>query len=131
MDSTLYRRELLDHAQNPRNYGAVKYPHFEAEDANVFCGDRIRMTGTLTKEGKIAELRFEGEGCAISQAAASILTDYAKGKVFVDIAALTPAAMTELLSITLSPIRLKCALLPLVVVQKAYRDYDIKTQVRR
>lgn len=123
MDSLLYRQELLDHAQNPRNYGAVKHPHFQAEDTNVFCGDRIRMTGRLDQSGKISDVRFEGEGCAISQAAASLLTEALKGRALNAVEDWASATMLNLMQIELSPIRLKCALLPLVVAQQAWRGY--------
>ncbi len=125
--SLLYRQEILDHAQNPRNYGAVGRPHFSAEDANVFCGDRIKISGRLTKTGAIGNVRFEGEGCAISQAAASILTEYLKGRPWRAAGKMTSGEMLQLLHIQLSPIRLKCGLLALAVVHKAYREYSSKT----
>lgn len=121
--SLLYRQEILDHAQNPRNYGVVKHPHFQAEDTNVFCGDRIHISGRLDQRGAISGIRFEGEGCAISQAAASLLTDHLAGKSFRAAASMEPQDMLRLLSIALSPVRLKCGLLALTVVQKAYRQY--------
>ncbi len=130
MNSLLYRQELLDHAQNPRNYGEVKRPHFQAEDANIFCGDRIRMTGRLDQSGKISDVRFEGEGCVISQAAASLLTEALKGKALNVVEDWTPDTMFNLMHIELSPIRLKCALLALVVAQKAHAAYRKGNEAR-
>ena len=124
MQSLLYRQELLDHAQNPRNYGAVEHPDFSADDLNAFCGDRIAMAGRLAKDGTIAEIRFTGEGCAVSQAAASILTERLIGRPWRTVARLTPNDMLRLLNVPLSPIRIKCGLLALTVVQKAYAGYS-------
>lgn len=124
MNSLLYRQELLDHAQNPRNFGAVEHPDFAAEDLNAFCGDRIAITGQLARDGKIAQIRFTGEGCAISQAAASLLTEYLTGKSFRAAVRMEPKDMLRLLNIPLSPVRLKCGLLALTVVQKAYAGYS-------
>lgn len=121
MDS-YYRENILDHYKNPRNFGKLNKPTAGFKMFNSACGDVISMevkTATTPSSGKtIIDIKFQGEGCAVSMASASLLTAYAKGKEVQDILALGTEDVLKLLSITLTPSRLKCALLPLETLQK-------------
>lgn len=116
--SDLYREHILDHYQNPRNYGTLESPDQTFEDSNPLCGDRIRIDLKLEKE-HIADIRFSGRGCAISQAAASILTEMVKGRSLNEVKVLTAEDLLEELGVPISPVRRKCALLSLKVLKAA------------
>ncbi|HET7903517.1 MAG TPA: SUF system NifU family Fe-S cluster assembly protein [Candidatus Eisenbacteria bacterium] len=107
-----YRQNILDHYQNPRNWGTLDHPDVSAEDSNPLCGDRIRMDLVL-KDGKVADVKFSGSGCSISRAAASMLTEEVRGKTLEEVKALGRDDVLEMLGIELGPVRLKCALLAL------------------
>jgi nitrogen fixation NifU-like protein len=119
----IYRENILDHYKNPRNFGRLEKPDASYEEGNPLCGDVIRMEikGRKMEDGrwKMEEVKFWGEGCAISQASASMLTERVKGESFEKIKDLTKDDVVSMLGIELSPIRIKCALLPLEVLQKA------------
>ena len=106
----MYREIILEHYRHPHNAGTLEQPDVSHEDSNPLCGDRIRID--LRLEGNtIADVRFQGRGCAISQAAASLLTDEIKGKPLKDVAAFRADDLLDLLGIDISPARLKCAML--------------------
>lgn len=117
---TLYQDLILDHYRNPRNFGKLEHATNTGEAKNLSCGDRLEMTVSV-KKGLVNDIRFQGEGCAISQAAASMLTEYAKGKPAETLLALDPKAVLKLLSLDLSPTRMKCALLSLETLKKTLR----------
>ena len=108
----LYRQNILDHYQNPRNFGTLEKPDISAEDSNPLCGDKIRID-LRVKNGTIEDVRFTGIGCSISRAAASMLTEEVKGKTLEEVKAIGRDEVHELLGIELGPVRLKCALLAL------------------
>ena len=112
-----YRELILDHYKNPRNYGTLEHPDFTYEDDNPLCGDRIRIDVKLDEEGRVAAVRFSGQGCAISQASASMLTEEIMGKTLEELRRFDKDALLEMLGIQLSPVRLKCALLSLKVLK--------------
>ena len=114
----LYREYILDHYKNPRNFGELEERDAEFFDRNPLCGDEIGVHVKLDGD-RVADVRFHGQGCAISQAAASIISDELKGKTVAEIAALDRGFVCEELGIDLSPTRLKCGLLGLKVVQGA------------
>jgi nitrogen fixation protein NifU and related proteins len=107
-----YRQNILDHYQNPRNFGTLDKPDISAEDSNPLCGDKIRMD-LRVKNGTIEDVRFSGVGCSISRAAASMLTEEVKGKTLEEVKAIGRDEVLEMLGIELGPVRLKCALLAL------------------
>lgn len=107
-----YRQNILDHYQNPRNFGTLDHPDISAEDSNPLCGDKIRMD-LIVKDGRVEDVRFTGVGCSISRAAASMLTEEIKGKTLEEVKRLSRDDVLELLGIELGPVRLKCALLAL------------------
>jgi len=117
---SLYQDLILDHYRNPRNHGTLDRATNTGEVKSLSCGDKLTME-IVVKSGKASDIRFRGEGCAISQAAASMLTEYAKGKSVKALLALEPKKVIELLGTPLSPTRMKCALLSLETLKKALK----------
>jgi nitrogen fixation NifU-like protein len=118
----LYRDFILDHYRNPRNAGTFEGPDATFEDNNPMCGDKIRMDVKL-HDGVVSDIRFQGRGCAISQASASLLTEAVKGKSLAEIAKIGKEEVLENLGIAISAARLKCALLGLKVLKQALAVY--------
>jgi len=119
--SSLYQAVILDHAKNPRNHGALGHPTHTADAKNPTCGDAISMD-LIVRNGTVDDIRFRGKGCAISQATASLLSEAVKGKSVGKALSLEAEDILSLLGVTLSPNRLKCALLSLEVLKKALAD---------
>jgi len=118
--SDFYREVILDHYKNPRGHGAMDAPDAQAEGMNPLCGDEVTISVALADDGEtIDEVKFEGRGCAISQAATSMLTEMVKGRSASDVASLPKEELLEEIGIPLTPIRLKCALLGLGVLKVA------------
>ncbi len=115
----LYRDQILDHYKRPHNFGRLDDFDLEFEDSNPFCGDEQHVFVKLDDENRVAEISFEGQGCAISTAATSLLTDELAGKTREELLALPKEFVLELLGIDISATRLKCALLGLKVVKGA------------
>ena len=112
----LYREYILDRYKHPRNAGELDPFDVQYADNNPLCGDEISMTLRL-EDGKVADVKFRGRGCAISQASADILTDNIKGRSVDELRGLTPDRVIEDLGVEVSPARRKCALLGLKVLQ--------------
>ena len=112
----LYRDNIIDHYQNPRNYGTLENPDISYEDSNPVCGDEIRMDLKI-QDGRVVEARFSGHGCSISQASASMLTEELIGKTLEEVKQIDKQYLLDLLGIPLGPVRLKCALLSLKVLK--------------
>jgi nitrogen fixation NifU-like protein len=121
MNSNIYQEELLSHYHHPQNYGRLKGASRSISLNNPLCGDMITMDIELS-HGTIRNVSFEGEGCVLSMASASLLTDYIKGKSPRDVLQFTPQTMLELTRVTVGPTRLKCMLLPLEAAQRALLD---------
>ena len=118
----LYRDLILDHYKHPRNFGHLEKPDVVMEEGNVTCGDRIVIelhVTCLKSHVTIKDVRFSGEGCAISQASASMLTEKVKGLNKAAVRKMNLADIEEMLGTTLTPSRVKCATLPLEVLHKA------------
>ena len=115
----LYREQILEHYKRPHNFGPLEEFDLEFEDSNPFCGDEQHLRIKLGEDGKVAEIRFEGSGCAISTAATSLLTDELAGKSREELLRLDKDFVLELLGIDISATRMKCALLGLKVVKGA------------
>ena len=113
----LYRENILDHYQNPRNHGTLDDPDISYEDDNPLCGDVIRIDINLDDQGRVSQVAFSGEGCAISQASASMLTEEILGKSLEDVKQISKEDILEMLGIQLGPVRIKCALLSLKVLK--------------
>jgi nitrogen fixation NifU-like protein len=116
VDDQFYREYILDHYKNPRNFGRLESPDITHEEDNPLCGDVIGMDFHI-HEGVIADIRFHGRGCAISQASASLLTERLKGMALDDAKKIDKDDVLGELGIQISPARLKCALLPLKVLK--------------
>lgn len=114
----IYREAILDHYKNPRNFGHLDKPDVKVAEGNVTCGDKIVME-IKVKNNAIEDIRFTGEGCAISQASASMLTEKVKGMKFSEISNLKAHDMITMLGTTLTASRTRCATLPLEVLTKA------------
>jgi nitrogen fixation NifU-like protein len=113
-----YRDFILDHYRNPRNFGHLEEPTASAEDLNPLCGDQIRVELDV-RDGVVNDVKFSGQGCAISQASTSMLTETVKGMKLEDVARLTKEAVLENVGIGISPTRMKCATLGLRVLKSA------------
>ncbi|MBI2983728.1 MAG: SUF system NifU family Fe-S cluster assembly protein, partial [Chloroflexi bacterium] len=109
----LYRDYILDHYKNPRNFGELEGATHQYHDTNPLCGDEITMFLLVGEDGRVQDVHFTGRGCAISQASASILTDEIKGKALDEVKAIDRDHVLANLGITISPARVKCALLSL------------------
>lgn len=114
----MYREHILDHYQHPRNRGPLAGADVTVEEANPVCGDRLKLMYKLEGD-RVSELKFEGEGCAISQAAASMLTELAQGKTLVELESLRDEDMLREIGVPLSPTRVKCGLLALSGLRRA------------
>jgi nitrogen fixation protein NifU and related proteins len=115
----LYRELILDHYKNPRNHGLLETADATAEGQNPLCGDEVSVSVRLGDGDVIDDVGFEGRGCAISQAATSMLTDLVKGKTAEEVATMPKEELLEELGIPLTPVRLKCAILGLGVLKLA------------
>jgi nitrogen fixation protein NifU and related proteins len=115
----LYREVILDHYKAPRNHGLLDPADAVAEGQNPLCGDEIKVTVRFGAGDVLEEVGFEGQGCAISQAATSMLSELVTGRTAQDIAAMPKEELLEEIGIPLTPVRLKCALLGLGVLKVA------------
>jgi nitrogen fixation NifU-like protein len=115
----LYREQILEHYKRPHNFGRLENADLEFEDTNPFCGDEQHVMLRLDEDGRVAEVAFEGQGCAISTAATSLLTDELVGKTREELLALPKEEVLDLLGIEISATRMKCAMLGLKVVKSA------------
>jgi nitrogen fixation NifU-like protein len=116
----MYREVILDHYKNPRGHGVLEHAHAQAEGQNPLCGDEVTISLKFAEDGEtIEEIGFDGRGCAISQAATSMLTELVVGRTAADVAALPKEELLEEIGIPLTPIRLKCAILGFGVLKVA------------
>jgi nitrogen fixation NifU-like protein len=113
----LYRQYILDHYREPRNHGHLDQPDVHAADTNPLCGDRIELDLQVAG-GRVTAVRFNGRGCAISQAAASMLSERIEGATLDELRALKPADILEMLGVEIGPARQRCALLSLRVLHE-------------
>ncbi len=118
----LYQQTLMDHYRYPRNRGTLDNADFKSGLYNPSCGDKVAMEGCV-QERILTKAVFEGNGCVISQATASLLTEALVGKSIEDIVALDNQFLHTMLGTELGPIRFKCALLPLQALQEGIAQY--------
>jgi nitrogen fixation NifU-like protein len=123
MDDVLYRAEILDHYYASLHRGRLEHPDLQAELDNALCGDHVALELELDPRGSIRRARFHGDGCAISQAAASLLAGHVEGKSIDEARCVSAQDMLRLLGISLTPARLKCGVLALRVLQMALIGY--------
>jgi nitrogen fixation NifU-like protein len=116
----LYREVILDHYKNPRGHGLLEDADAQAEGQNPLCGDEVSIYVAFGEDGDtIEEVKFSGRGCAISQAATSMLTELVQGRSAQEVATLPRDELLDEIGIPLTPVRLKCALLGLSTLKLA------------
>ena len=119
----LYSETIVEHFRHPRNYGALPAPDVAYEDVNPLCGDRLRIELNVSVDQTIDVIRFRGDSCIISRAAASILTELIQGRTLQEVAVLPQEVLLTALNTTIRPARMKCALLSLHVLQAGIALY--------
>ena len=124
MSFEMYQDNILDHYENPSHRGTLDHPTFEIRDLNPLCGDEVRIQARLDDEGRLAAIRFEGKGCVISLAAASMLLEAVEGKTLDEVKKMGRQDMLDLLGVPLTTMRVKCAMLPLRALEKAIHRYE-------
>lgn len=117
-----YQEQLMDHYRNPRNNGIMERADFSAEQRNSSCGDEVLFTG-MVRDNILDTVLFKGKGCVISQATASLLSEYAKNKSLDAILDLDKDDIIAMIGMQLGPVRLLCGLLPLTALQNGICDY--------
>jgi nitrogen fixation NifU-like protein len=128
MDDALYREEILDHARRSPHRGRLESPDAVAEVDSPLCGDRVRVELAIAGSGRIERVRFEGQGCAISQASASMLAARVEGMTVDEARRFSAKAALGLLGVWLTPTRVKCALLGWRALQHALADRESASQ---
>ncbi|MCA9948103.1 MAG: iron-sulfur cluster assembly scaffold protein [Anaerolineales bacterium] len=117
MNGDIYREQIIDLYENPLNFGKLDPADFSYEEDNPLCGDVIRIDVRLDANGRIEEVAWSGDGCAISQASASLLTEEIKGKTLAEVKGFPKEELLDLIGVPLSMARIKCALLSLKVLK--------------
>ncbi|MFA6272737.1 MAG: SUF system NifU family Fe-S cluster assembly protein [Patescibacteria group bacterium] len=121
--SDIYREEIIDHAKNPRNRGKLADFDIEHKENNPVCGDTITFQMKFDKQKKVKAIAFEGNGCTVSQASTSMLFESVIGKTSEEINKLSSEDVLQLLGVeSLTPSRMKCALLSLEALKKAIKQ---------
>ena len=116
----LYREVILDHYKNPRGHGVIEGADAEAEGQNPLCGDEVTIYVAFGEDGEtIDEIKFSGRGCAISQAATSMLTEMVTGRTASEVATMEKDELLEEIGVPLTPVRLRCAMLGLTTLRVA------------
>lgn len=113
MTDALYKEHILDHYRNPRNFGILKEVSFWGNSTNPWCGDEVTFYVKFDDHGTVEGASFEGYGCAISTAAASLLTENLAGKCTAEVSVMAFDDIRRLLNIDISEARTECAELPL------------------
>ncbi|MFC7156497.1 Fe-S cluster assembly sulfur transfer protein SufU [Halomarina halobia] len=132
LGSDMYRQQILDHYKNPRNHGTIEDPTFSHVGENPSCGDTIRMDVRLADDGETIEfVSFTGDGCAISQASASMLTQQLPGMTLDELDAMDRDDVTDMLGVEISPMRIKCAVLAEKVAQDGAKIHTGEIEIEK
>ena len=126
MNENIYQENILDHNARPHNKRALSHPHEEATINNPLCGDSITLQICFNEAGAVNDVAFQGEGCAISQAGLSMLTDKIKGLDLNTLKLLSPGDIYTMLGVPISPRRSNCALLGYAALEKILKDISMK-----
>lgn len=118
----IYREQIMDHFKNPRNFGKLDSCTFKFSDQNPFCGDELEMFVKIDNQ-KISDIKFCGKGCSISQAAASMLTEFVIGKTLDEVEKMSREDIIQMLGIPIGVVRVKCAVLSLVALKNGIAKY--------
>jgi len=124
MSFEMYQDNILDHYENPSHQGTLEHPTFEIRDLNPLCGDEVHIQARLNDDGCLDAVCFEGKGCVISLAAASMLMEEVQGKTLDEVKQMGRQDVLDLLGVPLTIMRVKCAMLPLRALEKAIRRYE-------
>ena len=119
----LYKELLLDHYRYPRNRGEIPAADFSSGEHNPSCGDSVCFQGTINN-GSISKLMFTGQGCVISQAAASLISEQCAEKQITEVLKIDADQLQAMIGMQLGPMRLKCLLLPLEALHKGLVNYE-------
>ena len=120
----MYQENILDHYKNPRNFGKIENASVHHHEYNPLCGDELDMFLVIDKNKKIADVKVNPHGCAISVASASMLSEEIKGKNIDEVKSMTKEKILEMLGIPISPVRLKCALLSLDTLKNSILIFE-------
>ena len=124
MSGDMYQDHILEHYENPYNRMTLEHPTLELRDLNPLCGDEVCVQACLDDHGHLAQVGFDGKGCIISLAAASILMEAVEGKTLAEVKQMDRQEMLDLLGVPLTTMRVKCAMLALRTLQKAIHLYE-------
>lgn len=128
--SDIYREEIIDHSKNPRNFGKLSKPDIHYKENNPVCGDVIELYVKFDDQGKVQDVAFDGAGCVISKASASLFTEAIKGKSILELEKLSAFNVLEYLGLSeLTPSRQKCATLILETLKRGLKKYQQKTRL--
>lgn len=119
----LYQQKIMDHYLHPRHQGKIAKADKKFTGQNISCGDKVDFEVKLDKQGKIKQVAWQGSGCTISQASASILADLMVGKTIKQVQDIKADNFLQDLEVELSPVRRKCALLPLYTIKEEEIDH--------
>lgn len=128
MDS-IYRENILEHSKRPQNKGHLDPYDYAFEDTNPLCGDEVRIELRVDDNGTVTDVAFDGQGCAISQASASMLTEMILGMHVDEIKTMPKEELLEEVGIELSPARLKCALLSFNVLKASLYGKAVEEEI--
>ncbi len=119
MEENLYMENILDHYKHPHNRGRLEGATLSAKELNPSCGDVIELFLVLDDCDRVKDVKFDGQGCAVSTASVSMLTDRIKGRPLADVMSIGERDILELLGIEVGPMRMKCAMLSLRALKSA------------
>lgn len=123
----MYRENIIDHYKHPHNRGTIGNADIRQTENNPLCGDAVTISLKLN-DGRVKDIKFEGSGCAISQAAASMLTDEIKGKTLEEAKKVSRENVINMLGIEIGLVRAKCAVLGLVAIKEGIKEFENKVK---